>query len=61
MTTIQIDISDEDDDESPAEIAPDVAGNAYEISIASLQLTVSHAQMDRIYRQLRPWFEEDNA
>jgi hypothetical protein len=58
---MQIDISDEADDDSPAVIAPDVPGNAYELSISTLQLTISYEQMNRIYRQIRPWFEDDNA
>ncbi|MEO7200374.1 MAG: hypothetical protein ABIY56_09190 [Dokdonella sp.] len=61
MTTIQIDISDALDDESAVMIAPDVVGNAYELSVADLVLTVSHAQMDRLYQQIRPWFEEETT
>lgn len=61
MTAIQIDISMADEDDSPVDIAPDVVGDAYELSIGGLVLTVNHNQMHRLYQQIRPWFEEQTA
>lgn len=55
---IQVDISADEADESPVTIAPDVDFDAYEVSLGALKLTINHAQMQRMYLQLRPWFEE---
>jgi hypothetical protein len=59
MSEIQIDISDQDEDESPVGIAVDVPGNCFDILVGSLKLTVNYEQLTRLYQQIRPWFEDE--
>lgn len=59
MTSITLDISDDQDDESPLEIAPDVSPDCYQATIGPVVLTINYDQMQRLYGQLRPWFEDD--
>lgn len=55
---VQIDISDEEDDGS-IEIAPDGPEDTYKIVFGALELSVNYDQLHVLFRQVRPWFEEE--
>lgn len=59
--SVVIDIAD---DEVSLEIAMADewhGSNRYTLTLPSVEIVVSHEQLESLWKQLRPWFEEDAA